>query len=72
MCDIQDLHNTLSQSSYDQLLASTISKWQKDADLSNFVDYFQRQWTNSKFCNWQLIRQLRVTTIRSKNLSLNE
>jgi hypothetical protein len=53
MCDIGELHNTLSQSAYDELLSATIIKWKVDIELKSFVEYFQRQWTKSKFCNWQ-------------------
>ena len=56
MCDIGELHNTLSQSAYDELLAATINKWKGDIELKSFVEYFQRQWTKSKFCNWQLFK----------------
>ena len=54
MCDIGELHNTLSQSLYDDLLIVTINKWKSDIELKSFVEYFQKQWINSKFCNWQL------------------
>jgi hypothetical protein len=56
MCDIGELHNTLSQSAYDELLSATINKWKVDIELKSFVEYFQRQWTKSKFCNWQLFK----------------
>jgi len=59
MCDIGELHNTLSQSSYDDLLSTTINKWKGDIELKCFVEYFQKQWTKSKFCNWQLFRNAR-------------
>jgi hypothetical protein len=50
------LRNTLSQSAYDELLSATINKWKVDIELKSFVEYFQRQWTKSKFCNWQLFK----------------
>ena len=53
MCDIGDLHNSLSQTSYDEMLKGIIDKWKNDKGLSDFAEYFQRQWINSKFCNWQ-------------------
>jgi hypothetical protein len=56
MCDIGDLHNTLSQTSYDEMLKGIIDKWKNDKDLSDFAEYFHRQWINSKFCNWQLFK----------------
>jgi hypothetical protein len=33
MCDIGDLHNTLSQTMYDDLLNIVLSKWKKDKEL---------------------------------------
>jgi hypothetical protein len=56
MCDIGDLHNTLSQTSYDEMLKFILDKWKKDKELSDFAEYFQRQWVNSKFWNWQLFK----------------
>jgi hypothetical protein len=56
MCDIGDLHNTLSQTSYDEMLKFILDKWKKGKELSDFAEYFQRQWVNSKFCNWQLFK----------------
>ena len=56
MRDIGDLHNTLSQTSYDDLLKSVLNKWKKDGDLTDFVEYFEKQWINSKFSNWQLFK----------------
>jgi hypothetical protein len=53
MCDIGDLHNSLSQTSYDEMLKGIIDKWKNDKGLSDFAEYFQRQWIKSKFCNWQ-------------------
>jgi hypothetical protein len=35
-------------------LIATINKWKSDIELKSFVKYFQKQWINSKFCNWQL------------------
>jgi hypothetical protein len=56
MRDIGDLHNTLSSISYENLLKSLLSKWKKDGDLVDFVEYFERQWVKSKFSNWQLFK----------------
>ena len=56
MCDIGDLHNALSQTSYDEMLKTILAKWNKDKDLSDFAEYFKRQWINSKFCNWQIFK----------------
>ncbi len=56
MCDIGELHNTLSLGAYDELLSCTIDKWKKDPELSGFVKYFKEQWVDSKFCNWQIFK----------------
>ena len=56
MCDIGELHNILSQSSYYDLLSTTINKWRGDIELKCFVECFQKQWKKSKFCNWQLFK----------------
>ena len=51
MCDIGDLHNTLSQTMYDDLLNIVISKWKNDKELSEFAKYFERQWINTCTCH---------------------
>ena len=33
-----------------------LNKWKEDSDLTDFVEYFERQWINSKFSNWQLFK----------------
>jgi hypothetical protein len=56
MSEIGDLHNTLTQESFNQLLEKTLSKWDNDSELKSFVKYFKRQWINSSFSNWQLFK----------------
>jgi hypothetical protein len=55
------------------MLKFILDKWKKDKELSDFAEYFQRQWVNSKFCNWQLFKTpvglSKVTTIKSKTFS---
>ncbi len=57
MSDIEDLHNTLSQTKCDEILHIVLSKWKTDNELSEFVTYFERQWINSKFRNWQIFKK---------------
>ena len=56
MCDIGELHNKFSQSSYDDFLSTTINKWKGNIELKCFV------------CVRKYMRVQAKTIIRKKQL----
>ena len=52
--DINALHNSKCQASYNLLLKMTLQKWLKNSQLLDFVNYFKKQWLDSVFNSWQI------------------